>query len=93
MYPSLWQILIVLVIFVLLFGHKRIRELGKSLGEALRDFRKGLDDTADHPNHKPAQTSADAAKAVHNHKPAPLSTPGTKAKEAAESAKIKSKNN
>ncbi len=43
MYPSLWQIVLVLVIFILLFGHKRIKELGKSLGEALRDFRKGLD--------------------------------------------------
>ncbi len=43
MYPSLWQILIVLLILLLLFGHKRIRELGKSLGEALRDFKKGLE--------------------------------------------------
>ena len=42
MYPSIWQILIVLLILLLLFGHKRIREFGKSLGEALRDFRKGL---------------------------------------------------
>ena len=45
MYPSLWQILIVLGIFLLLFGHKRIREFGKSLGEALRDFKNGLDGT------------------------------------------------
>ena len=43
MYPSLWQILIILLILLVLFGHKRIRELGKSLGEALRDFKKGLD--------------------------------------------------
>ena len=43
MYPSLWQILIILLILLLLFGHKRIRELGKSLGEGLRDFKKGLD--------------------------------------------------
>ena len=45
MYPSIWQIVIVLAIFILLFGHKRIKELGKSLGEALRDFRKGLEDS------------------------------------------------
>lgn len=50
MYPSLWQILVVLVIFIFLFGHKRIRELGKSLGEALRDFRKGLDGSSDKPD-------------------------------------------
>lgn len=47
MYPSIWQILIVLVIFILLFGHKRIRELGKSLGEALSEFRKGLNGSED----------------------------------------------
>ena len=43
MYPSLWQILIILLILLLLFGHKRIREFGKSLGEGLRDFKKGLE--------------------------------------------------
>ena len=47
MYPSIWQILIILVVFLLLFGHKRIREFGKSLGEALRDFKKGMDGTTD----------------------------------------------
>ena len=44
MYPSIWQILIVLLILLLLFGHKRIKELGKALGESLRDFKKGLED-------------------------------------------------
>ena len=44
MYPSIWQILLVLLIILLLFGHKRVRDLGKSLGEALRDFRKGMED-------------------------------------------------
>ncbi len=44
MYPSFWQILLVLLVVLLLFGHKRIRELGKALGEALRDFRKGLEE-------------------------------------------------
>ena len=43
MYPSFWQIVIVLAILLLLFGHKRVREFGKSLGEGLRDFKKGLE--------------------------------------------------
>ena len=43
MYPSFQQIIIILVILLLLFGHKKIRAFGKSLGEALRDFRKGLE--------------------------------------------------
>ena len=45
MSPSIWQILIVLAIVVLLFGPSRIPGLGKSLGEAIRGFKKGLSGT------------------------------------------------
>ena len=57
MYPSIWQILIVLLILLLLFGHKKVREFGKSLGEALRDFKKGLDGNTE----KPAPSVPDSA--------------------------------
>ena len=40
--PSFWQILIVVVIVLFIFGPKRIPGLGKSLGEAIRGFRKGI---------------------------------------------------
>ena len=57
MYPSLWQIIIVLVILLLLFGHKKIREFGKSLGEGLRDFKKGLDDETNKTADKTSQAT------------------------------------
>ncbi len=41
---SLWQLLILLLIVVLLFGTKRLRNLGSDLSSAIRDFRKGLGD-------------------------------------------------
>ena len=45
MSPSVWQILIVVVIFAILFmGPSRIPGVGKSLGEAIRGFKKGLND-------------------------------------------------
>ena len=44
MYPSIWQILLVLVIVLLIFGPKRIPGIGKSLGEAIRNFRNSLTD-------------------------------------------------
>lgn len=44
MSPSIWQIVIVLVVVLLLFGPKRIPGVGKSLGEAIRGFKKGLND-------------------------------------------------
>ena len=43
MYPSIWQILIILLVVLILFGHKKIREFGRALGEGLRDFKRGLE--------------------------------------------------
>jgi len=39
---SLWHWLVVLVIVVLVFGTKRLKNVGEDLGEAMRGFRKGL---------------------------------------------------
>ncbi len=39
---SFWQILIIVVIVIMLFGAKRIPDLGKSLGQAIRGFKKGI---------------------------------------------------
>ncbi len=42
MYPSIWQVLILLLVVLLVFGTKKIRNLGSDLGGAVRDFRKGI---------------------------------------------------
>lgn len=42
MSPSIWQILIVLIIVIVLFGANRLPNLGKSLGQAIRGFKKGI---------------------------------------------------
>jgi sec-independent protein translocase protein TatA len=39
---SIWQLLIILVIVVLLFGTKEIRNMGADLGSALRNFRSAM---------------------------------------------------
>lgn len=41
---SLWQLLIVLVIVLLIFGTKRLKGLGSDLGGALKGFRKAMSD-------------------------------------------------
>lgn len=41
---SIWQLLIVLVIVLLLFGTKRLRGLGGDLGSAIKGFKKALGD-------------------------------------------------
>lgn len=45
---SIWQLLIVLVIIILLFGTKKLRNIGGDLGGALKSFKKAVnDDDAD----------------------------------------------
>ncbi len=41
---SIWQLLIVLLIVVMLFGSKRLRSLGSDLGGAIGGFRKSMGD-------------------------------------------------
>lgn len=39
---SVWQLAILLLIVLLLFGTKRLRNLGSDLGSALRGFKKSM---------------------------------------------------
>ena len=41
---SIWQLLIVLVIVLLLFGTKRLRNIGTDLGSAFKGFKKAVSD-------------------------------------------------
>ena len=40
---SIWQLLIILLIVVMLFGTKRLKSLGSDLGDAIKGFRKSMD--------------------------------------------------
>ena len=42
--PSIWQLLIVLVIILLLFGTKKLKNLGSDVGGAIRGFKKAVKD-------------------------------------------------
>ena len=50
---SIWQLLIILLIVVMIFGTKKLRNMGGDLGGAVRSFKKAmgedgkLDDTDD----------------------------------------------
>ncbi|MFZ0789651.1 MAG: Sec-independent protein translocase subunit TatA [Chromatiaceae bacterium] len=62
---SIWQLLIVLVIVLLLFGTKRLKNIGSDLGNAVKGFRSAMgaadkeEEDAD-----PKQLEQDAAKRV-----------------------------
>jgi len=44
---SIWHWLIVLVVVLLIFGTKKLRNIGSDLGGAVRGFKDGMKDSAD----------------------------------------------
>ena len=39
---SIWELMILLVVLLLVFGAKRLPEMGKSLGKGMREFKDGV---------------------------------------------------
>ena len=54
---SPWQLLIVLLIVLLIFGTKKLRNVGGDLGSAIRDFRKGVSDSDKKDEEKTTESS------------------------------------
>ncbi len=48
-FPLPWQLVLVLVVVLLLFGASRLPELGRSLGLGVKNFKKGLSGEEDTP--------------------------------------------
>ena len=40
--PGIWELVIILVIVLLIFGVGRLGQLGRDLGTGIREFRKGI---------------------------------------------------
>ena len=51
---SIWQLLIILAIVILLFGAKRLRNLGPDLGAAVKGFKQSMKDEGEKPAEEPA---------------------------------------
>lgn len=51
-----WQVLIILLVVLLLFGGNRLGDIGKGLGEGIKNFKKGIAD--DGPKQTPRHTDA-----------------------------------
>lgn len=58
---SIWQLLIILVIVLLLFGTKKLRNIGGDLGGAIKSFKKSVkegDEETEDDEAKPGETEA-----------------------------------
>jgi len=65
MFEGLFQpmhLLVILVIVLLVFGPKKLGELGKGLGEGIRAFRQGVRDDKPTPETKPPDEGNKQAK-------------------------------
>jgi sec-independent protein translocase protein TatA len=50
---------IILIVALLIFGPKRLPELGNGLGKTIRDFRKAMQDNAEGVSNEPPSQSTD----------------------------------
>ena len=51
---SIWHWLIVLLVVVVIFGTKKLRNIGADLGGAVKGFKEGMRSATDPPEEQPA---------------------------------------
>ena len=61
---SIWHWLIVLLIVVMVFGTKKLKNMGSDLGGAVKGFKDGMKDGAASVDEKPVQVANAAATAA-----------------------------
>lgn len=62
---SIWHWVIVLVVVLVIFGTKKLRNVGGDLGGAVRDFKKALNDGEAQPKLEADKLEADPSSAEH----------------------------
>ena len=61
---SIWHWLIVLLIVVMVFGTKKLRNMGSDLGGAVKGFKDGMKDGSTSGDDKPGAVAAQVANAA-----------------------------
>ncbi|NAT77080.1 Sec-independent protein translocase subunit TatA [Dickeya dadantii] len=66
---SIWNLLVIAVIVVLLFGTNKLRTLGSDLGASIKGFKKAMSDDQPAANDDKQQDADFATKSISEHKP------------------------
>ena len=61
---GVWEILIILVVILVVFGPRRLPEMAKGIGQSVREFRKGIRDMRDEFNDEAAPEPKVASRAA-----------------------------
>ncbi len=68
---SIWELMILLVVLLLIFGAKRLPEMGRSLGKGMREFKDSVTGVEEAVSTQPTQTPAPPAELPSAPEPAP----------------------
>lgn len=60
---GIWELLIILVVILVIFGPRRLPEMAKGIGQSVREFRKGIKDMTDDFPESAAPSSSETARA------------------------------
>jgi sec-independent protein translocase protein TatA len=72
---SIWELMILLVVLLLVFGAKRLPEMGKSLGKGMREFKDAVTGMDEAVTTQPPQQTTQAPPAELTSAPVPPSSP------------------
>ena len=61
-----WEWVILVLAVLLLFGSKRIPDLARSLGQSIKEFKKGAREVTDEIQNAPSETPAQQNKSAKN---------------------------
>jgi sec-independent protein translocase protein TatA len=67
-----WEIVLLLLLALLLFGAKRLPEIGRSVGQGMREFKdsvSGNNKTERHELEPPSHVESTASATTHEHDP------------------------
>ena len=58
--PSIgfWELVLILLIVLLVFGAAKLPEIGRALGKAIREFRKATEGSSDKTTNEPGKKDA-----------------------------------
>jgi sec-independent protein translocase protein TatA len=65
-----WEIILLLLLALLLFGAKRLPEIGRSVGQGMREFKDSVSGNSKQENHElepPKHAESPAPAATHEH--------------------------
>ena len=57
---GIWELAIIVILFIVIFGARRLPELGKGLGQGLASFRQAMRDTNQPADQRGPKAEADS---------------------------------